>query len=400
MEAEKSQPEKPEPLGPVIPADAFKEGCCPSPGPPEDEPCCGNPPGPRSAEFEKPGYSKKHFVEAFQATAVGPVPRVATVLDRRDGLENFLARWGIGRNDYKVAPGLYCVGRPDAESPVLVTANYKLTFDALRKELSGLQAWVLVLDTRGINVWCAAGKQLFSTAEVVRQVRRSRLERVINHHDLIVPQLAATGVSAHQVKKESGFNVLWGPIRARDIKPFLGSGSQADKLMRTVTFSMPERVVLIPVELSGILKICIWVFPAFFILSGIGPGIFSLTGAWQRWTLGLAAIVTGVAAGAILTPMLLPWIPGKAFSLKGALTGLAAGLCLTFALLEYSGVLGAVALLLVIITVSSYLAMNFTGSTPYTSPSGVEKEMRRAIPLQAGSVLAGLVLWVGSAFLV
>jgi hypothetical protein len=337
-------------------------------------------------------------VEDFQATPVGPVPRVKTVLERRDGLGNFLARWGIGRNNYKLAPGLYCVGQPDAESPVLVTANYKLSFDALRKELSGVQAWVLVLDTRGINVWCSAGKKLFSTAEVVRQVSRSGLGKVVKHHDLILPQLAATGVSAHLVKKESGFNVIWGPVRARDIKRFLDSDLQADKLMRTVTFSMPERVVLIPVELTQILKICIWVLPGFFILSGIGPGVFSLSGAWQRWAMGLAAIVTGIAAGAILTPVLLPWIPGKSFSLKGALAGLAAGLGVTLPLFKHSGTLGAAALLFFIITVSSYLAMNFTGSTPFTSPSGVEKEMRRAIPLQAGSVLAGLGLWVGSAF--
>jgi hypothetical protein len=42
--------------------------------------------------------------------------------------------------------------------------------------------------------------------------------------------------------------------------------------------------------------------------------------------------------------------------------------------------------------------MNFTGSTPYTSPSGVEKEMRKAMPLQALAGLVSIILWIGAAF--
>jgi hypothetical protein len=42
--------------------------------------------------------------------------------------------------------------------------------------------------------------------------------------------------------------------------------------------------------------------------------------------------------------------------------------------------------------------MNFTGSTPFTSPSGVEKEMRKAIPLQASALLIAMIAWVGAAF--
>jgi hypothetical protein len=61
--------------------------------------------------------------------------------------------------------------------------------------------------------------------------------------------------------------------------------------------------------------------------------------------------------------------------------------------------LPALALLLLIITLSSYLAMNFTGCTPFTSPSGVEKEMRKAIPLQSAAASLGLILWVVSAFI-
>ena len=71
----------------------------------------------------------------------------------RDVAGGCLVRWGIGRMRYRVDPGLYRVGAPDRRSPVLVTANYKLTVDTLRKALVGQNVWVLVLDTAGVNVW-------------------------------------------------------------------------------------------------------------------------------------------------------------------------------------------------------------------------------------------------------
>ena len=82
---------------------------------------------------------------------------------------------------YKISPGLYAVGNPDHTSPVLVSANYKLTFDKMRKELSELDCWLLILDTKGINVWCAAGKGTFGTNELVRRISKTRLSKIVSH---------------------------------------------------------------------------------------------------------------------------------------------------------------------------------------------------------------------------
>ena len=365
---------------------------------PSTEVCCGSAPGPQSSPYEKPGYKLLHFVEVFMDTPIGPVPRVKTQLERTDFLGTISTRLGIERDHYKIAPGLYCVGSPGQDSPVLVTANYKLSFDTLRRELTSLDAWILVVDTRGINVWCAAGKGLFCTREVVRCVNRSMLKKVVQHNQLILPQLAATGVSAHRVKKESGFTVLWGPVRAKDIQGFLAKGGNDDKSMRRVTFSMGERIVLIPVELSHLPKPTMWLLPAIFLLSGIGTNFFSISEAFSRGWMVLAAYAAGILGGAVAAPVLLPWIPGRAFALKGLLTGFAAGLAVVT--IFYSAIIWAEALALLLITmvISSYLAMNFTGSTPFTSPSGVEKEMRKAIPLQAAVALIALVTWVAAAF--
>jgi len=366
--------------------------------PEQDEVCCGAPAGPPSSQFEKPGFALLDFVGEFVQTPAGPVPRVKTDLQWPDYAGTIRARLGINRNQYKIAPGLYCVGTPDSEAPILVTANYKLTFDHLRKALTSINAWILVLDTRGINVWCAAGKDFFSTEEVVRRVNRSGVKKVVTHSRLILPQLAATGVAAHDVKKQSGFKVIYGPVRSKDLPNFLTNGFKSESSMRKVTFNTIDRVILTPVELCHLPKPSLWVLLAAFLISGIGPHVFSFSAAWLRGIMLTVAYAAGILAGAVATPALLPWIPGRSFALKGAIIGVlsAAGIIALFR--SDVQLLGALTLILWTTAVSSYLAMNFTGSTPFTSPSGVEKEMRKAIPLQAAALLVAMVAWVASAF--
>jgi hypothetical protein len=331
-------------------------------------------------------------------TPVGPVPRIKTDLSAIDIIGTIKTRLSISRMNYKVAPGLYCVGNPNPNSPILVTANYKLTVDVLRKEMIGLDVWILVVDTRGINVWCAAGKKTFSTQEVIQRVKLTSLDRVVAHRKLILPQLSATGVAAHQVKKSCGFEVVWGPIRAGDIKHFLENGIKAEAEMRQVTFSLSERVVLIPAELMQVLKLTGWLIIAAFLLSGIGSDIFSIKAAWSRGLVFYAACLVGIISGTILSPILLPWIPVRGFALKGTIMGLITGTGVIFIFWNQVDKWGAVGLLFFVVVISSYLAMNFTGSTPFTSMSGVEKEMRKAIPLQIAAGLLAVVAWVGSAF--
>ena len=365
-----------------------------------DDVCCGPSPGPRSSDLEKPGYVLCGFVAEFIETPAGPVPRVTRTLDRSDIRETVKVRMGFNRNQYRVTPGLYCIGTPDHTSPVLVSANYKLSFDALRGALKRNHAWILVLDTRGVNVWCAAGKGTFSTAEIVRQVRASRVEKVVSHRTLILPQLSATGVAAHQVRKQCGFKVAWGPIRATDIETYINRGHKSDTAMRKVTFTLRERFVLVPVEITLHLKYLLGFLLIAFALSGIGPGIFSFLQAWQRGWVTLAAGVAGIFAGVVVVPILLPWLPCKPFSIKGTLPGVLTAMGIIFLYRHMVAPLEPGALILFITATSSYLAMNFTGSTPFTSPSGVEKEMRMAIPVQAGAVLLAAGLWIGAAFAV
>ena len=137
---------------------------------------------------------------------------------------------------------------------MLVTANYKMSYDLVRQSLSGRNCWLLVLETYGINVWCAAGKGTFGTGELVRRVTSSGLAKVVSHRRLILPILGAPGVSAHQVARRCGFVVSYAAIRAADLPGYLDNGMLTTPGMRQLTFTLYERLVLIPVEIVLALK--------------------------------------------------------------------------------------------------------------------------------------------------
>ena len=358
--------------------------------------CC---PGAEEPEAKPPDVGQT-FVTGAVATPVGRLPRVSSQLTWRDHWGAIKARWGVGRMDYSIDPGLYALGAPDRESPVLVSANYKMSFDELRNALPGRDLWILVLDTKGINVWCAAGKGTFGTEELVKRIASSGLSQVVGHRSLILPQLGAPGVAAHQVKKLSGFGVRYGPIKAKDLPAYLDSGYKATEAMRLKTFPLKERAVLIPIELVETIKPTLIIAPVLFLLAGIGgPGGF-WANALRDGSFAVMAFVSAVVAGSVLNPLLLPYLPGRAFSTKGLWLGAAvavAVLALQGADLSiWAGRLGAVGWMLIIPAVTAYLAMNFTGASTYTSLSGVNREMRWALPLEIGMGLSGLVVWVVS----
>lgn len=350
-----------------------------------------------------PGLNQP-FVEGSVETKVGNIPRVSSELVWADHWGTIKARWGVGRMRYTIEPGLYALGDPDEHAPVLVTANYKLSFDRLRESLPGRDAWILVLDTNGINVWCAAGKGTFGTEELVRRIESSGLVQIVSHRGLILPQLSGPGVAAFKVKKLSGFKVIYGPIEATDLPVFLDAGLKATPEMRKKSFTTRERTVLVPVELVNTFKWALIILPLFFIVGGLGGEGGFWTGAFNHGLFAVIALLSAVAAGVVLTPILLPWLPGRAFSVKGVIVGLITAIILTaFRAGDFSdwgGRIEIIAWFFLIPAITAYLAMDFTGASTYTSLSGVKKEMKWAVPLEIVAGATGLLLWVGSLFVV
>lgn len=307
-------------------------------------------------------------------TEAGRVPQISSSLNFADRLGTWKARWGIGRMNYLVPPGLYAIGSPTPDDPVVVTANYKMSYDIVRNALAGRNVWLLVLETYGINVWCAAGKGTFGTEELTHRISVSGLAEAVAHRRLILPMLGASGVASHEVTKQTGFNIRYAAIRANDLPEYLDNGMVTKKEMRELTFTFWERLALIPIELLQALKPAAIAAATMFLMTVAIKGTF--IGLMVVYVY-LGSVVVGVA----VAPLLLPWLPGRSFALKGGIAGLS--WIVAFYLLtggrEWSAAVTAAALLATP-AVSAFYTLNFTGCTPYTSRSGVKKEMRFALP--------------------
>jgi len=341
----------------------------------------------------------KDFITGKIITAAGDIAAVSTSWSSADVWNTIKIRWSIGRMNYRVKPGLYAVGNPDSNSNVFISANFKLSFDHLRRALRGMNAWILVLDTKGINVWCAAGKGTFGTKELVYRIKAHELENIVNHKKVIVPQLGATGIAAHEVKEKTGFHVIYGPVRAADIADFVSAGFKATEEMRKVNFSIWERAKLIPVELSYGKYYLLFIPALFFILSGLNIHGYSIDLAWTNGIRAVINLCSAYIAGCAVTPLLLPWIPFRRFSLKGlVISWIFAAILFYFQLLGAS-IVEIISWFLIMGSLSSFLAMNFTGSSTFTSLSGVQKEMKLSLPLQIGAGALGLIGWIISRFI-
>ncbi len=320
------------------------------------------------------------------------IPELARSMTLADRLGSLRVRLGIMRSSYAMKPGLYRVGTPEPDAPVFVSANYKLSVDALRSSLDGIDAWILVVDTKGINVWCAAGKGTFSAEAVITQMKRCDLGRYATSRELILPQLSAPGVDANALATASGWKVRFGPVRAEDIPAYLRDGRQASPEMRRVRFGLIDRLVLIPNDLSIGLPFAAAAFAlarfVSWILTSLGLSIFPL-----RAALAVGSIVTASwLSGGVLVPALLPLVPFRRFAAKGAVIGGPVSSVVAFLFganpwfVAAAGLGGAV--------LAGKVALDFTGSTVFTGISGVERELREGVRIGAVLLLLALAFIV------
>jgi hypothetical protein len=310
----------------------------------------------------------------------------------RDWLGALAVRCAWQRMQYTVPPGLYRINAPNADSPVFVSANYKLSFDHLRRALKGIAGWILVLDTKGINVWCAAGKGTFGTEELVDRVAAVNLKECVSHRQLIVPQLGAPGVAAYEVAKRTGFRVVYGPVRAHDITTFLEAGFKAGPGMRRVQFPLWDRLAVVPVEMVGSIGKAGVLASLFGVAAIHRSGVWSWEGLQTEGLMAVGLVLLGYLFVSVMVPAGLPWLPGRAFSVKGASAGL-----LGWATLWATGLYGRttelIAWLMLLMVMGAFMGLNFTGASTYTSLSGVKKETRLAVPIMIAGVLLSLGLW-------
>lgn len=221
------------------------------------------------------------------------------------------ALWGLL---FRVFPcptptGLRKVGAPDRHSPVLVTCNFHTTVARLTRWLArrGVNAWILVADSKGVNVWCAAGGDELSTDTVTAVVKTSGIAELVDHRTLVLPPLGAPGIDAAQVAKRTGWKTRWGPVRYHDLPEYLAQGQRRTEPMKRATYRWSERLDT--------------------ALGSLFP--FYLIGALGFLLLGRSLLLTYLIVGAIALPLFyLPvlWLPGRRGLVKVLpLVALAAG---------------------------------------------------------------------------
>ena len=261
--------------------------------------------------------------------------------------------------------GLFPIGHPDRSSPVVLTGNYTLTVRRVREALRGESVWLLVADSNGINVWCAAGGGHLTHHDVIAALRTTGVAEKVDHRNLILPQLIATGVERSLVEKTTGWHTTWGPANAQDIPAFLRRGGHAARGERSVQFPLSNRLQMA----------IMWVAPMVPILWLI---LWPIAGA-------PAALIDATAVMIIVFALFigLSWLPlhtRRGLPVYGllALGGFGVGL----ALLAVAGLLSTgttVSLAAACLVGTGIVSMDLAGSTPVLSssinPSDFEVEL-------------------------
>ncbi|MFX1313726.1 MAG: HgcAB-like fusion protein [Promethearchaeota archaeon] len=150
----------------------------------------------------------------------------------------YFFRW-IG---FSTEPDLIKVGNPDKKSPVFLTCNFCITVKRVLKALKGLDCYLLIAPSKGINVWCGACGDDFRTDSVISIIKTSGINELVDHRTLILPQLSAPGIDPLIIKKELGWDVNFGPVYAKNIQNYVNNNFIKTEKMREIKFTLSKRL--------------------------------------------------------------------------------------------------------------------------------------------------------------
>jgi acetyl-CoA decarbonylase/synthase complex subunit gamma len=121
-----------------------------------------------------------------------------------------------------VTEGIYEIGNPDENSPVLVTTNFALTYFIVSGEIesSRVPTWLLIKDSEGLSVLTAWAAGKFAGDDVGVFVKKCGIMDKVKHQELVIPGYAAAIVG--DIEEElPGWNIIVGPREAAHIPGFL-----------------------------------------------------------------------------------------------------------------------------------------------------------------------------------
>lgn len=121
-----------------------------------------------------------------------------------------------------VKPGLYEIGKPDENSPLLVTGNFALTYYIVKDDVEKAKtdAWLIVIDTEGTSVQSAVAGKKFTSDKIVELIEEFNLAEKVKHKSVILPGYAAR-LSGELEDMLKDWRVFVGPRDSAGIKKFL-----------------------------------------------------------------------------------------------------------------------------------------------------------------------------------
>jgi acetyl-CoA decarbonylase/synthase complex subunit gamma len=120
--------------------------------------------------------------------------------------------------------GIYEIGGPDGNAPVLITSNFSLSYFIVSGEIetSRVPSYLLVKDTEGLSVMTAWAAGKFVADEIAPFVQKSGIADRVKHRKLIIPGYAAQ-ISGELEDELPGWEIVIGPREASHIPAFLKS---------------------------------------------------------------------------------------------------------------------------------------------------------------------------------
>ena len=272
-----------------------------------------------------------------------------------------------------IEPGIYQSGNPNEKSPIIVTANYEFTYIKVMRDLKGLDAWVLCIDSNGINVWCAARGNDFGNMQLLEAIEATGIKNITQKKTLLLPQLSAGGVAIPQLPKNSEkfpFRVKYGPVWSKSIPQFLDENpAQKPDRMKLAKFTLFHRI-------RGGITHTSFLFRKIFILPLIGLVLLFSILTWfnKLWWIGELSL--WIIISNFIIALLFPISRfTRRFIFKGIFFGIINIIFLGgLSYLIHNSIFYTLWQLCFYFWITFFSIMSFSGYTMATSPREIQEE--------------------------
>jgi len=289
-----------------------------------------------------------------------------------------------------IEPGIYKSGNPNKESPLIATSNYEYTYIKLLRDLKGIDAWVLCIDSDGINVWCAARGGDFENKQLIEALEATKIEHLVNTKTLILPQLSAGGISVPSLPKLANnfpFKVKYGPVWSKDLPDYLKMRPKTKpKSMKIANFSLKHRIG------AGITHTTFLFRKVFSLPILITLFLFFLLN-WSSRLIWIGEFVISIVISNLLLSILFPVSKfTRKFINKGVLFGFLNLIVISFISLGMNHALSYILLNSVIhFWIGFFSTMSFSGYTMTTNPKAIQGEYLKFSLINRILIITGLL---------